>query len=68
MRAALLPDYRERFDNEFTAMLNDWRFKAMVQQNPADFRRLARRAAELLTGEPRPEDEPLEVTRAKAGI
>ncbi len=76
IRAALLPEYRDQFDedlatacpNQCEATLNPWRLKAMLQQNPVQFRRLARRAAELITGEPCPEDEPLEITRAKAGI
>jgi hypothetical protein len=35
--------------------------------DPDDFRRMVRRAAELLTGEPVPADEPPSVTCAKAG-
>lgn len=49
-------------------MLERWRRVALLQQDPARFHAVARRAAELLTGQPCPDDEPLVVTRAKAGI
>ena len=76
IRAALLPEYRDQFDEALAASgpddrgetLRRWLLQAMGQQNPADFRRLARRVAELRTGEPCPEDEPFEITRSKAGI
>jgi hypothetical protein len=48
-------------------MLEHWRRVAALQADPEVFRRVARRAAELLTGEPSPVDEPLELTRQKAG-
>lgn len=49
-------------------MLERWRRLALLQQDPTRFQGVARRAAELLTGEPSPDDEPLAVTRAKAGM
>ncbi|MQA12141.1 MAG: hypothetical protein GEU98_27130 [Pseudonocardiaceae bacterium] len=45
-----------------------WRRIAALQADPDNFRRVARRAAELRTGEPSPADEPLSVTRTKAGL
>ena len=84
IRAGLLPEDRERFDaaldtalrevrasldptDSFT-MLERWRRLAVVQSDPAEFARLARRAAEKLTGAAPPEDEPLAVTRATTGM
>lgn len=49
-------------------MLERWRRIAALQDEPERFVRVARRAAELLTGQPSPKDEPLAVTRAKAGM
>src|SRR5262249_43446855 len=64
-----LADARESLDlTELFKMLEQWRRVALLQSNPTDFRRVVRRAAELLTGEPVPEDEPLAVTRVKAGM
>ncbi|HWN27730.1 MAG TPA: DUF6247 family protein [Actinomycetospora sp.] len=40
-------------------VLERWRRLAVVQSDPAGFARLARRAAEKLTGAAPPEDEPL---------
>lgn len=84
IRAALLPDDRVQFDEAYERALADarvsldltelfrtlerWRRTALVQSDPREFRRVVRRAAELLTGEPIPADEPLAVTRAKAGM
>lgn len=81
--AALLPEDRAEFLSEYTAaltaaresldltslfqMLEHWRRVAALQADPQVFRRVARRAAQLLTGQPSPEDEPLAVTRQKAG-
>lgn len=81
--AALLPEDRVEFLTEYTTALNaaresldltslfqmleHWRRVAALQADPQVFRRVARRAAELLTGQPSPEDEPLAVTRQKAG-
>jgi uncharacterized protein DUF6247 len=84
IRSHLLPEDRPGFDADYERALSaarasldlsdlfktleHWRVRAALQSDPANFRRVARRAAELLTGEPSPEDEPLAVTRAKAGM
>jgi hypothetical protein len=84
IRTALLPEDRAKFDAAYERALVDarenldltelfktlerWRRTALIQQDPQEFRRVVRRAAELLTGEPIPADEPLSVTRAKAGM
>lgn len=81
--AALLPEDRAEFLTEYATalsvaresldltslfqMLEHWRRVAALQADPQVFRRVARRAAQLLTGQPSPEDEPLAVTRQKAG-
>lgn len=74
-RAEFLAEYdrlveRARVDLDLTEvleMLEHWRGIAALQADPQRFARNVRRAAELITGEPVPDDEPLEVTRAKAG-
>jgi Family of unknown function (DUF6247) len=82
IRSALMPEDRAAFDAAYGAalgharesrdltglfrMLERWRGLAALQRDPETFRRVARRAAEKLTGQPGPEDEPLAVTRAKA--
>ncbi|RZT85930.1 hypothetical protein EV383_2817 [Pseudonocardia sediminis] len=82
IRSALLAEDRRRFDLAYESalteakvsldltalfeMLETWRGLALLQQDPSRFHAVARRAAELLTGEPSPDDEPLSVTRAKA--
>jgi hypothetical protein len=82
IRSALLPEDQPAFDAAYDAaliharesrdltelfqMLERWRGLAALQNDPEIFRRVARRAAEKLTGQPSPEDEPLAVTRAKA--
>ena len=84
IRAHLLPEDRKEFDDEFRQaliaardsldledlfkMLEHWRRVALLQSNPANFRQVVRRAAELLTDETSPDNEPLAVTRAKAGM
>ena len=81
--AALLPEDRAEFlaelDEVLTSvrgsldltelftMLEHWRRVAALQADPEVFARVARRAAEVITGERSPDDEPLAVTRAKAG-
>lgn len=53
---------------ELFETLEQWRRIAILQSDPENFRRVARRTAELLIGRPVPDDEPLTVTRAKAGL
>ncbi|MGH3916442.1 MAG: DUF6247 family protein [Pseudonocardiaceae bacterium] len=83
VRAALLPADRIRFDVAYEAALagsresldltglfkalEHWRQVAVLQSDSEGYRRVVRRAAEALTGEEIPADEPLELTRAKAG-
>lgn len=66
---AALAESRESLDlmGLFT-MLEHWRRLAVLQSDPEGYRRAVRRAAEAQTGEKIPADEPLEVTRTKAGI
>ena len=62
---------RARDELDLTAVheaLEEWRRIAVLQTDRAGFRRTVRYAAEQATGHPSPEDEPLAVTRAKAGI
>ena len=74
-RAGFLAEYdrlveQARVDLDLTAlldMLEHWRGIAALQADPQRFARNIRRAAEIITGEPVPDDEPLEVTRTKAG-
>src|SRR5205814_4232394 len=84
IRAALLPEDQAKFDSEYDLALagtrasldltelfktlEQWRRIAVMQQDPQEFRRTVRRAAELLTNESIPTDEPPAVTRAKAGM
>ncbi len=49
-------------------LVERYRAIAIAHSDAEGFRRGVRRWAELLTGETVPEDEPFEVTRAKAGI
>ena len=68
MYAAALAAARDSLDlTGLFQMLEHWRRVAALQAGPQVFRRVARRAAQLLTGQPSPEDEPLAVTREKAG-
>jgi hypothetical protein len=84
IRSALLPEDRAAFDAAYDQALTKarssrdltglfttlerWRGVAALHSDPERFARVARRAAEKLTGQPSPDDEPLAVTRAKAGI
>ena len=84
IRVGLLPEDRGRFDaayaealalardsldlTELFRTLERWRRLALLQSNPAHFRHDVRRAAGVLTGEGTPADEPLEVTRTRAGL
>jgi hypothetical protein len=70
------PDYEQalaragtsRDLTELFTVLEHWRRLAVLQSEPEVFRRVACRAAELHIGAPRPEDEPLSVTRSYTGI
>lgn len=67
--AGALETARDRLDlTELFEVLKQWRRVAVLQSDRESFRRVARRTAELVTGKPVPADEPLEVTRAKAGL
>ena len=84
IRSYLLPEDRPKFVEEYEAALDEarrtqelsrveyvveqWRRIALLQADPARFRRIVRRTAEIVTGRPTPEDEPFEVTRTRAGI
>jgi hypothetical protein len=64
-----LTDARQSLDlTELFETLEQWRRIAVLHSDPENFRRVARRTAELLTGQTVPDDEPLIVTRAKAGL
>jgi len=65
--AALL-DARRHGDESVREVLEEWRCVAIVERDRDTFVRTARRAAEHRTGEVSPPDEPLAVTRAKAGM
>ncbi|MEJ2869080.1 DUF6247 family protein [Actinomycetospora sp. OC33-EN08] len=80
----LSPELRRRFVRDYEAALDRarvdldleglheeverWRQIAVLQTDPVGFRRTMRRAAEIATGEPSPEDEAWETTLAKAGM
>ncbi|MBF6125106.1 DUF6247 family protein [Nocardia brasiliensis] len=84
IRSALLPTDRAEFDSayeqalvaarksldltELFRTLEHWRRTALLQSDRESYRNVVRKAAELITGAAIPEDEPLEVTRVKAGM
>lgn len=84
IRQWLLPEDAARFVAAYEAALDDartsldlagvhavverWRGIAILQTDPTAYRRTMRLAAEIATGEPSPEDEPLEITASKAGL
>jgi Family of unknown function (DUF6247) len=84
IRDALLDEDRARFDaayqrtlatagdsldlTELFRCLEHWRRIAILQRDPDRFTSIARRAAERLSGEPVPPDEPLSRTRRRAGL
>lgn len=84
IRHALLPEDRAEFDAAYTEALavaretldltelfrrlEHWRRVALLQRDPSRYGSLVRRAAQRLTGEPVPEDEPLSVTRARTRL
>jgi Family of unknown function (DUF6247) len=62
---------RAREDLDLTELfraLEHWRRVALLQRDPDRFASIARRAAQLLTGKPVPDDEPLAHTRRRAGL
>ena len=60
---------RERLDlSELFKTLEHWRRLALLQRDPDRFTSIIRRAAQRLTGEPVPTDEPLTQTRRRAGL
>jgi len=81
IRAALYPEYREEFDRNYRAALDEaagsleltglldtletWRRRAVFTRDRQAYRAAMRRASELLTGEMPPEDEPVEVTETR---
>jgi hypothetical protein len=81
VRAALRPEYREHFDRDYRASLEEaartleladvldtvehWRTRAWITRDQAEHSRVVRRAAELLTGQTPPADEPVAVTEAR---
>lgn len=84
IRQWLLPDDAVRFVAAYETALDDarasldlagvhevverWRGIAILQTDPTAYRRTMRLAAEIATGEPSPDDEPLEITTSKAGL
>lgn len=84
IRSALLPEDQGEFDAAYNAaladarthrdltglfrMLEHWRGIAVLQSDPEVFRRVARRAAEKLTGRSIPDEESLADTRARADM
>lgn len=81
IRAALHPEYRDEFDRDYRAVLEDagrsldlaellavvesWRRRCCFTRDRESHRQSMRRAAELLIGELPPEDEPVGVTEAR---
>ena len=84
IRQWLVPEDAARFVAAYEAALDDartsldlagehevvqrWRGIAILQTDPDAYRRTMRHAAELATGTPSPDDEPIEVTTTKAGL
>ena len=84
IRESLLPEDRAVFDaayqralaatrdtldlTELFRCLEHWRRVALLQRDPERFASIARRAAERLTGDPVPVDEPPALTRRRAGL
>lgn len=84
IRDALLPEDQTAFDDayqdalaqardrleltELFKTLEHWRRLALLQRDPARFTSVIRRAAQRLTGEPVPADEPLSQTRRRVGL
>jgi hypothetical protein len=53
---------------ELFKMLEQWRRIAVLQSDREQFRRVAGKVAATLTGREAPAGEPLEITRARAGL
>ena len=84
IRDALLPEDQTAFDTayqdalahardrleltELFKTLEHWRRLALLQRDPARFTSIIHRAAERLTGEPVPADEPPTQTRRRVGL
>lgn len=84
IRDALLPEDQPAFDTayqdalaqardrleltELFKTLEHWRRLALLQRDPARFTSIIHRAAERLTGEAVPDDEPLTQTRRRVGL
>jgi hypothetical protein len=84
IRRWLLPHDARRFVAEYESALDDartsleltsvlevvdrWRGIAILQTDPDSYRRTIRLAAELATGTPSPEDEPLDITTTTARL
>jgi hypothetical protein len=84
IRAALLATDRAGFDSAYEAALVEsrktlelaglfrtlerWRRLAVLQSDTESYGQMVRRAVQTLTGQKRPIDEPLEITRSKAGM
>ena len=84
IRAALLVTDRAGFDAAYALALVEsretlelaglfrtlerWRRLAVLQSDLEAYRQMVRRAAQTLTGQQSPVDEPLEITRSKAGM
>lgn len=83
IRAALVPEERPRFDDEYRRALNvaaetfsledldaameSWRRIAWLCTDPDRYRQMWRRAATSYTGEAPPAEEPLSATQARLG-
>jgi hypothetical protein len=81
IRTALHPEFRAEFDRDYRAalvdagqqldlscvfeVLEDWRTRSWITRDPAEHRRVVRQAAELITGQAPPVDEPVSVTEAR---
>jgi Family of unknown function (DUF6247) len=81
IRAALHPEYREAFDRDYRAALEEagqsldlgglhdvvehWRIRSWISRDRPEHRRVVRRAVELLTGSEPPEDEPVTVSESR---
>lgn len=69
-------EYEEAIDEARTSLdlaavfevIERWRRIAILQTDPEAYRQTIRRAAELATGQASPDDEPIEVSAAKAGM